>query len=244
VNRTTAATEDWRRIAQGDDRFHSIASVPGKRGNWTAEEFYEHGRADWASFRKQWDQYDPNRKGTCLEIGCGIGRMTAALAPDFERVIAVDVSADMLAAAAEVVPDTVDLRQTDGSALPVADQSVDHLFSVHVMQHLESRADVETYFREFLRVLRPGSTMLVHVMLKSSPIGIRQRLRDRFDVWRSRVALRRGRPHATILTRTYWLDDIYLMLDGLGFAEIELRMFAAGGYGTHCWFATVPPEPS
>lgn len=36
-------------------------------------------------------------KGAFLDLGCGTGRLTFPLAHDFERVIAVDPSAEMLA---------------------------------------------------------------------------------------------------------------------------------------------------
>src|SRR5262249_2182681 len=38
---------------------------------------------------------DP-RGGTCVEVGCGSGRMTGALAERFDRVIALDVSPAMV----------------------------------------------------------------------------------------------------------------------------------------------------
>src|SRR4051794_31242061 len=96
MSRLDAATEEWRRIARGSDVLYSIASVPGKQGAWTEEEFYAHGAEDWARFRRQWQQYWPRLGGTCLEIGCGAGRITSVLASSFDRVIAVDVAADMI----------------------------------------------------------------------------------------------------------------------------------------------------
>ena len=60
---------------------------------------------------------DP-RGGVCVEVGCGPGRMTGALAARFDHVIAVDVSPEMLArAAAEVTASNVDFRQVSGEAL-------------------------------------------------------------------------------------------------------------------------------
>src|SRR5690348_17421746 len=35
---------------------------------------------------------DDPRGGTCVEVGCGFGRMTAPLAERFDRVVALDVS--------------------------------------------------------------------------------------------------------------------------------------------------------
>src|SRR4051812_16191303 len=147
----TKATREWRQIAQGDDVLYAIDGVPGMEGKWTPEAFYQHGRSDWEAFRRHWDQYAPDRGGTVLEIGCGAGRLTAALADGFDRVIATDVSEDMLARTRAVVPDSVELRQTDGYTLPVSDCEVDAVFSVHVLQHLERRDDVVRYVREAYR---------------------------------------------------------------------------------------------
>src|SRR5262249_43175138 len=46
---------------------------------------------------------DP-RGGTCVEVGCGPGRMTGALAERFDRVLALDVSPAMLEPAPANVP--------------------------------------------------------------------------------------------------------------------------------------------
>src|ERR671936_274610 len=60
---------------------------------------------------------DP-RGGTCLEIGCGPGRMTRHLAERFDRTVAVDVSPQMLAAArVAVTAANVEFRLVSGSAL-------------------------------------------------------------------------------------------------------------------------------
>ena len=60
----------------------AVATWPGKeRGGaaaWTDEEFYELGRSDWADFLKQWSHYGLNA-GSCVEIGCGAGRITNQL---------------------------------------------------------------------------------------------------------------------------------------------------------------------
>ena len=61
---------------------------------------------------------DP-RGGTCVEVGCGSGRMTAALAERFERVLALDVSPAMLSQRARRnVPDEhVEFRAVPGDRL-------------------------------------------------------------------------------------------------------------------------------
>src|SRR5438876_5275944 len=69
---------------------------------------------------------DP-RGGVCVEIGCGPGRMTGALAERFDRVLAVDVSPAMLDLAREkVTAQNVEFRLVSGERLdPLEDGGAD-----------------------------------------------------------------------------------------------------------------------
>ncbi|MEY4364924.1 MAG: hypothetical protein RLZZ305_268 [Actinomycetota bacterium] len=98
---------------------------------------------------------------TLLEIGSGIGRMTAAFTRRFASVIATDVDAAFLERCRETVTrfgNPAVLRTVhipDGNSLAVPDSSVDAVFSYIVMQHCKS-SDALRLTRESLRVLRPG----------------------------------------------------------------------------------------
>src|ERR687887_845859 len=65
--------------------------------------------------------------GTCVEVGCGPGRMTGDLAARFDHVAAVDVSPAMLERArAAVSAGNVDFRLVSGERLDgVEDESAD-----------------------------------------------------------------------------------------------------------------------
>ncbi len=97
---------------------------------------------------------DP-RGGTCVEVGCGPGRMTAALAERFERVVAVDVSPAMVERArASVSVPNVEFRVVSGDRLDGVESRVaDALVCYLVLQHLPSREAVLAYLAEFGRVL-------------------------------------------------------------------------------------------
>src|SRR5206468_10207715 len=97
---------------------------------------------------------DP-RGGTCIEVGCGPGRMTTALAERFDRVLALDVSPAMLEQARAAVPDArVEFRAISGERLDgVGDAIADVVVCYLVLQHLPSRAAVVTYLSDFARVL-------------------------------------------------------------------------------------------
>jgi SAM-dependent methyltransferase len=119
---------------------------------------------------------DP-RGGTCLEIGCGPGRMTGELADRFDRVLAVDVSPAMLARArAAVDRPNVEFRSVSGERLDsVEDACADVAVSYLVLQHLPSRRVVSGHVRELGRVLRPGGEAFVQLPVLEP--GLRPRLR-------------------------------------------------------------------
>jgi SAM-dependent methyltransferase len=108
---------------------------------------------------------DDPRGGTCLEVGCGPGRMTGLLAQRFDRVVAVDVSPVMLERArAAVAAVNVDFRLVSGSRLDtLADAETDVVVCYLVLQHLPSRAVVISYLAEFGRVLKPGGEAFVQL---------------------------------------------------------------------------------
>ena len=81
---------------------------------------------------------DP-RGGTCVEVGCGPGRMTGALAERFDRVVAVDVSPAMLERArAAVTAPNVELRRASPATGSTASRTgvADALVCYLVLQHL------------------------------------------------------------------------------------------------------------
>ena len=107
---------------------------------------------------------DP-RGGSCVEVGCGPGRMTGVLAERFDRVVAVDVSAGMLERARRAVttPD-VDFRLVAGDRLDtVQDGIADTLVCYLVLQHLPERRVALAYLDEFARVLSRGGSAFVQL---------------------------------------------------------------------------------
>jgi trans-aconitate methyltransferase len=120
------------------------------------------------------------RGGTCVEVGCGPGRMTGALAARFDRVLALDVSPAMLERArATVNAPNVEFRAVSGQRLDgVADGIADVLVCYLVLQHLPSAAVVCAYLREFARVLAPAGEAFVQVPVLQGAAGrIRRALR-------------------------------------------------------------------
>jgi ubiquinone/menaquinone biosynthesis C-methylase UbiE len=157
--------------------------------------------------------------------------------------VALDVSLDMIERARQVAPGNVAFEQVEGTLIPLADREADAVFSVHVMQHLETVEMLRAYIAEMRRVLRSGGTLMVHILLRgaseSGPRARLEQIRGEWALWRSRRALRRGGEHSTMRTRSYWPNDVWQMLTDAGFHDVELRMIPvrSNGYGHQFWFA-------
>jgi SAM-dependent methyltransferase len=101
-----------------------------------------------------------------VEIGCGLGRITRVLAARARRVVALDVSDEMLAQARRHNPDLPNVEWVlgDGRSLtPVADGSVDACVSVVVLQHVPDPEITLDYVRDLGRALRPGGWAALQV---------------------------------------------------------------------------------
>lgn len=101
--------------------------------------------------------------GVAVELGCGTGRHTAALAAGANRVIAIDFSPAMLAQALKKgLPANVALvRHSILEPLPLGRGSIDAVVMPLVADHVEA---IEPVFREVARVLKPGGSLLVSVL--------------------------------------------------------------------------------
>ena len=171
-----------------------------------------------------------------LDIGCGVGRLTRALAARAQRVIGLDVSREMLARAAQLNPDlrNVEWIHGDGRSLAgVQAGAVDACVSHVVFQHLPDPALTLAYVREMGRVLRPGGWAAFQVSTDPSihrPPGALRRL-----------AARVGRGHgpgARVVEHPAWLGsavdpaDLRRAAEGAGLALDRME-----GVGTQ--FTTV-----
>lgn len=124
-----------------------------------------------------------------LDIGCGVGRMTRALAARAARVLAIDVSGEMLARAREQNAHLtcVEWLHGDGRSLrPIEDAAVDGCFSWVVFQHIPEPEITFGYLREMGRVLKPGGWAVFQVSTnptvhRARP-GLWQRLRGSLGV--------------------------------------------------------------
>ena len=163
--------EDWDARAR-ENAFHYIAS---SQEEWRVEEFFSAGEesvqeAILDDLEIICQGREPKQMRV-LEIGCGAGRMTRALARVFGEVHGVDVSGEMIAQARQLLSgcENVHLCQNNGTDLSVlGDIRFDFAFSFIVFQHVPDRAIIENYVHEVYRLLRPGGLFKFQVQGSSS----------------------------------------------------------------------------
>ncbi|MGI8632058.1 MAG: class I SAM-dependent methyltransferase [Solirubrobacterales bacterium] len=127
---------------------------------------------------------------TAVDLGCGIGRLTRALADRVPAVHGFDVSAEMLRRARSLNPEHANItwHHGDGTTLrPLRSASVDAAISNVVFQHIPDPAITLGYVREIGRVLRPGGWAAFQISNDPGLHDTRHRPPSRL-----RVALRRA----------------------------------------------------
>ena len=153
----------WNGLGQRNPYGAILTGHSGDLRQWDLEKFLETGRADAARFVADLDRIAPStRRERLLDFGCGVGRVSRALADHFRSVVGVDTAPAMVARARElngscgncefVVNGDADLRRFDTGTFDV-------VYSRLVLQHIPPEL-VRAYVPELVRVLAPGGVLM------------------------------------------------------------------------------------
>jgi SAM-dependent methyltransferase len=230
--------DDWTRLGR-EDPLWAVYVAPGtKGGKWDVDEFFALGRREVDGVFAEFDRLGlkPGRR-RALDFGCGVGRLSQALAAHTDEVIGVDISPPMLEKARELdrsggrcrflLNEATDLALVDSG-------SVDVVYSSLVLQHMPPEL-ARGYLREFVRVLAPGGVAAFQVA--SRPTMSLKGLIFRLAPWPVlRWAQQRIlRYPAPMRMSQMTSDDVRKAVEGTG-----ARLVAAvddGSYGGH-WHYT------
>jgi SAM-dependent methyltransferase len=133
----------------------------------TSEAFFSQAAGEWGRLRAELFGAAAPAKAllgllepewVVADLGCGAGHVAALVAPFVARVIGVDASPEMLAAAQDAVPANVVLRQGTLESLPIGDAEVDLALLVLVLHHVPDPARA---LSEAARVLKPSGRLVV-----------------------------------------------------------------------------------
>jgi ubiquinone/menaquinone biosynthesis C-methylase UbiE len=188
----------WEGLA-GHDALSAILTDDSKAGGkWDIAEFMATGDAEIETVLNHLSAigHPPDCNGAALDFGCGVGRLTQALARRFASCVGVDISRQMIDRAESLNQDPHCRYVANSSAqLPFEDASFAFLYSNIVLQHVP-RALAKNYLREFVRVLAPDGVLVFGVQDSFAAPDLSSRMMRARHVLhfrsRIRVALKRG----------------------------------------------------
>ncbi len=169
--------ENWNRFGKTDP-FWAVLAWPGmEEGRWDADAFFATGQEEIDAVMAYVETLGLNlARNRALDFGCGVGRLTQALASHFAEVHGVDISETMIEIArkfnrqGDVCQYHLNLR--DDLSL-FDDNFFDFIYSNITLQHMPPDF-ARSYILEFLRVLKPEG--LAVFQIPSRPRGFMRNL--------------------------------------------------------------------
>ena len=165
MSNLSALKSDWESLAQKDALAAILTDESKSGGKWDVTEFMATGDAEIETVLQHLGAVGlhPEPTGAVLDFGCGVGRLTQALARRFQSCVGIDISQEMIRQA-DALNQYRHCRYVANATpqLPLADESCSFLYSNLVLQHVP-RPLALNYLREFTRVLAPGGLLVFGV---------------------------------------------------------------------------------
>jgi SAM-dependent methyltransferase len=165
MSKLSGLKRDWESLAQRDALAAILTDETKSGGKWDVTQFMATGDAEIETVLQHLAAIglQPDPGGAVLDFGCGVGRLTQALARRFRSCVGVDISQEMITRA-NALNHYKHCRYVASATpqLPFADESCSFLYSNLVLQHVARRFAVN-YLREFTRVLAPGGVLVFGV---------------------------------------------------------------------------------
>jgi len=172
--------KSWDALGAEDPLWAVLTDDRYRGGKWNEDDFFVTGAEEITGVVRDLDRLGrPVGRGRCLDFGCGVGRLTQALAEHFERCDGVDIAPSMIAAARRLdrsggrcafhVNDAPDL-----TLFPAG--TFDFIYCNIVLQHMPTDA-AKAYVAEFLHVLAPGGVAMFEIPSENIEAEVKERER-------------------------------------------------------------------
>jgi SAM-dependent methyltransferase len=152
----------WENLGRTDPLWAVLSDPDRRHGGWDLDEFMTTGHE---SVRYLFDvarDRDTTLTGRVLDFGCGVGRISNALAEKVDEVVGIDIADSMIEQARQLNrhPDRLRFVSYDGGALPFPDNHFDAAVSLIVLQHARPAVQLAALL-ELQRVVRPGGLLVL-----------------------------------------------------------------------------------
>ena len=219
------STDDWNTLGETEPFFAVLTEerfLRNRMSDADREAFFASGEADVA---RLFDLIPGLAPKSALDFGCGVGRLTRALAKRVERVVGVDAAPSMLRLARENVPNAA-------FSLTIPDQRFDLVVSLIVFQHIPIRRG-EELLGELLDHLEDGGAAALHFTFRrpgSSLRRVARGIRARVPL-AHRIAqrLRGERPMPYMQMNEYDFDRVLAIMRAHGCEQTRIVPTNHGG---------------
>jgi len=147
----------WNDLGRKDPLWAILTLGSKKNRKWRLDNFYKTGVDE---IKQAMDLISripfKIKRGTALDFGCGVGRLSQALCRYFGKVYGVDIAQSMIDVAKEnnkYPRKCFYLQNKTGKLTNFKNQSIDFIYSSITLQHIEPRY-AKAYLKEFLRLLK------------------------------------------------------------------------------------------
>jgi ubiquinone/menaquinone biosynthesis C-methylase UbiE len=158
--------QDWDDLAKIDPMWAICSDSAKMQNQWDTVEFFETGKRHIRSVLDTVANLDVVlNRGTALDFGCGMGRLTQALAEEFDCVYGVDISPTMIECADQLNQFREKCRYILNSQSDLQifeDNLFDFIYTYIVLQHMPSEL-MMGYLKEFIRTLKAGGMLMFQV---------------------------------------------------------------------------------
>lgn len=158
--------ENWDKFGATDPLWGILAWPDKSENRWQIDEFFATGVEEIAGVMAYVDGLGLDlRRQTALDFGCGVGRLSQALATHFQTVAGVDISPAMIELAGRYnrFPDRCRYYLNANDDLRLFESaSFDFIYSNITLQHMQPRFS-RAYLVEFLRLLAPGGALVFQI---------------------------------------------------------------------------------
>lgn len=154
-----------------------------------AKEFFNTVAAEWESMSRGY--YDESVKNkligmkllkknmTVVDLGAGNGYISRAVAGHVKKVLAVDISPEMLGELGRMAQkegiSNIAIIEGDGCDIPVDDSTVDLVCANMYLHHIE---DINLAVREMARILKTGGSVFLADLREHTNTELKERMHD------------------------------------------------------------------